>query len=133
VPLPCFTGGAELDLAQLGRPAVINFWSSQCAPCRKEMPQLQRFADAAQGRLVVIGVDTADDRAGAAGAAQDFGVTYPVLFDPQSRLLDAWGQTGLPITLFVDEHGIVRHEDRSGALQLSTLDDATRQYLGVAP
>ncbi len=49
--LPCFTGGALLDLARLGRPAVINFWSSTCGPCRHEMPALQRFATAHAGQL----------------------------------------------------------------------------------
>jgi len=133
VVLPCFTGGTGVDLATLGRPAVVNFWASTCAPCRKEMPQLQRFAESTAGPVVVIGVDTADERSAAAAAGSDFGVTYPVLFDPQSRLLKAWGRNALPVTLFVDAHGVVRHEDLTGAQTVSTLDDSVRRYLGISP
>jgi thiol-disulfide isomerase/thioredoxin len=133
VVLPCFTGGTSVDLATLGRPAVINFWASTCAPCRHEMPQLQQFAESAADTVVVIGVDTADERSAAAAAGSDFGVTYPVLFDPQSRLLNAWGRNALPVTLFVDAHGVVRHEDLTGAQTMSTLDDSVRRYLGISP
>jgi thiol-disulfide isomerase/thioredoxin len=133
IVLPCFTGGAGVNVATLGRPTVINFWSSTCSPCRKEMPQLQRFADAQAGKVVVIGVDTADERSAAAAAGSDFGVTYPVLYDPQSRLLSAWGRSALPLTLFVDASGVVRHEDLAGAQTVSTLDDSVSRYLGIAP
>jgi thiol-disulfide isomerase/thioredoxin len=133
VRLPCFTGGAAVDLAALGRPAVVNFWSSSCAPCRKEMPELQRFADAARGRVLVIGVDTADTRDAASAAGTDFGVSYPVLFDPRSQLLTAWGRNALPVTLLVDAAGTVKHEDVSGALTRSTLDQLSARYLGIAP
>jgi thiol-disulfide isomerase/thioredoxin len=131
VALPCFTGGASVNLASLGRPAVINFWASTCGPCRTEMPQLQHFYQVSRGQVAVIGVDTADDRTRAVAAGTDFGVSYPVLFDPQSKLLSAWGRGVLPVTLFVDATGVVRHEDLTGALTLSTLDDSARRYLGV--
>ena len=131
VTLPCFTSGGGVDLARLGRPMVINFWASTCGPCRKEMPQLQQFAAAVNGRLLVIGVDTADSRDAAAAAGSDFGATYPVLFDPQSQLLSAWGRQVLPVTLFVDSSGIVRGEDMSGALTLARLGDLADRYLGI--
>jgi thiol-disulfide isomerase/thioredoxin len=131
VVLPCFTGGRGVDLARLGRPMVINFWASTCAPCRKEMPQLQQFAAAVDGRLFVIGVDTADTRDAAAAAGADFGARYPVLFDPRGQLLSAWGRQVLPVTLFVDQFGVVRGEDVSGALTMARLDYLAERYLGI--
>jgi thiol-disulfide isomerase/thioredoxin len=133
VALPCFTGGRSVDLARLGRRMVINFWASTCSPCRKEMPQFQQFAASVNGRLLVIGVDTADGRDAAAAAGVDFGATYPMVFDPQSKLLSAWGRQVLPVTLFVDQFGIVRGEDMTGALTVAGLNEKAGRYLGITP
>ncbi len=131
ISLPCFTGGEPVDLAHLGRPAVLNFWASSCAPCRAELPALQRFADAHRTGVLVIGVNTADGRSAAASAGTDLGVSFPAVFDPRSRLLTAWGRTALPVTLLVDATGAVRHEDVTGALTESTLEGLAHRYLAV--
>src|SRR5690606_30904160 len=81
VGLPCFTGGEQVTLSDLGQPMVINFWASYCQPCRKELPELQRFADAVEGRVLMIGVVTTDSRAAAASLGEDFGVQFPSVFD----------------------------------------------------
>jgi thiol-disulfide isomerase/thioredoxin len=119
-----------ITLSRLGRPALINFWASSCGPCRKELPELQRLADA-HPDLVVIGVVTADRASAAAAAGAAFGVRFPSVFDPDSRLLSQWGRSALPVTLFVDPSGRVRHEDLSGALTLDRAAELAHQYLGV--
>ncbi|GAB1643517.1 TlpA family protein disulfide reductase [Krasilnikovia sp. MM14-A1259] len=103
--LPCFTGGAPVRLAGLRGPAVVNVWASWCAPCRTELPAMQRLADRAAGRLTVVGVDTGDDREAAAGFATDQQVTLPTLYDRDKKLIAALGRTTLPVTVFVDGQG----------------------------
>jgi thiol-disulfide isomerase/thioredoxin len=131
VTLPCFSGGASVRLAHLGRPAVINLWSSTCAPCRHELPEIQRFADATRGRVDVVGVITADDRDSAAAAGTDFGVSFPAVFDPDRRLLIALGRDALPVTVFVTATGTIAHVDMTGALTLPAVTDLAQRFLGV--
>jgi thiol-disulfide isomerase/thioredoxin len=54
-------GGGELAMSPLrGRPLVLNFWATWCAPCVKEMPMLDAFhrEHQAQGwRVVGLAVD----------------------------------------------------------------------------
>ena len=83
ISLPCLTGGEDLELGRIGRPAVINLWASWCGPCRTELPELQRFADAAGDRVVLLGVVTGDTRSAATSLAADLGVTFPSVFDAQ--------------------------------------------------
>jgi thiol-disulfide isomerase/thioredoxin len=131
VSLPCFTGGEQVTLSKLGQPAVINFWASYCQPCRRELRELQRFADATDGRILVIGVITNDTRTAAAAAGVDFEVRFASVFDAGGALERAWGRSVLPVTLFVDARGQVRHEDLSGALTQGRVADLAARYLGV--
>jgi thiol-disulfide isomerase/thioredoxin len=129
--LPCFTGGEPIALGGLGQPAVINLWASWCAPCRKELPEFQKFADAHGDRVLVLGVDTFDTRTAGASAGSGFGAHYPNLFDPDKKLQQAVNAPGLPMTIFLDAHGSVKHTDATGALTAEKLSALATQYLGV--
>jgi thiol-disulfide isomerase/thioredoxin len=132
VTLPCFTGGEPVAVAGLGRPSVVNLWASWCEPCRTELPELQRFADLGADQVTVLGVITGDTRTAAAAAAEDFGVSFPAVFDPDRSLLASIGRNALPVTLFLDAKGGIRHLYQGAEpLTLSTLERLTRQYLGV--
>lgn len=129
--LSCFTGGAPVALRGLGQPAVINLWASWCEPCRAELPEFQRLAGETGGRFLVLGVVTQNTRPAAASLGADAGVTFPNLYDESAALLHAVAGSGLPVTLFVDAGGVVRHVDRSGALDLPTLRTLVGRHLGV--
>jgi cytochrome c biogenesis protein CcmG, thiol:disulfide interchange protein DsbE len=103
--LPCFTGGQPVRLADLPGPAVLNVWASWCAPCRAELPAMQRLADRATGRLRVVGVDTGDSRAAAAWFGADAGVSLPTLYDRDKELINALHRPALPLTVFLDGGG----------------------------
>ena len=93
-----------------GRPLLINFWATWCAPCLREMPLLQKLQDQRGDRLQVIGI--AVDRL---PAVQSFlaeaGVSYPVLVGQQDAM-DAAELFGpeflaLPFSIFVGADGAV--------------------------
>ncbi len=132
VSLPCFDGGAPVRLAALGRPAVLNLWASWCAACRQEMPAIERFAATSGDRVAVIGVDTIDTRTGGGSVIQDLKITYPNLVDDQQALLHAVGRTTLPVTLFVDAHGTIRHVyANTDVLTETALGQLVHTYLDV--
>jgi thiol-disulfide isomerase/thioredoxin len=131
VVLPCFTEGEPVELATMGRPMVVNLWASWCEPCRTELPELQAFADRHPDQIAVIGVVTEDTRAASASLAEDLNVTFPALYDSGGMLRRALGSGALPITLFVDAAGHVRHTAATGKLTASTVETLAREHLGL--
>jgi peroxiredoxin len=104
--------GTSFTLSEFrGRPVVINFWASWCAPCRAEMPELVRAYEAHRGSgLVVVGVNVTDqDRMENARAFVDeFDVTYPIAFDETGTVSSGYGVLGLPTSVFVNPKGAIQ-------------------------
>ena len=99
--------GQESGLDQYrGKWMVLNFWATWCAPCRKEMPALQRLADA-MPEIAVVPVATGRNDVGQIVKFYgEAGVTsLPLLRDPKSGLAHQMGVLGLPVTLIVNPEG----------------------------
>ncbi|MDP2955130.1 MAG: TlpA disulfide reductase family protein [Longimicrobiales bacterium] len=105
-------GGDSVSLAGLrGQVVLLNFWATWCAPCRHETPFLQALYQERKSRgLEIVGasMDTGDARGQVADFVEEYGVTYPILLDPQMRGMDLYRVLGLPATFLVDREGILR-------------------------
>ncbi len=110
--LPDLDGGTRRLADWQGKLVLVNFWASWCAPCRREMPILDRARTqhAAQG-LEVIGV-AADEPGPTRDFLAEFPVGYPVLIDDPARGEDASIRFGnnrnvLPYTVLIGRDGRV--------------------------
>lgn len=107
--LPCLCGSERVPLRSLtGTPTALNLWASWCAPCRAELPDIQRFATAAHGRVRVVGVDSKDVSPDASRSyPADAGVRFPSLYDRTGQTSRRLGVPGLPSTVFLRADGTI--------------------------
>jgi thiol-disulfide isomerase/thioredoxin len=129
--LPCL-GGGTLDLgAAPGTPTVVNLWGSWCSPCRDELPVMQQLADAAGGRVRVLGVVSKDGVPQAESFAEDAGLRFPSAFDGQGRLMTAEGLNALPVTFFLTADGAVAYRQVGPVSSVQQLEQLVADHLGV--
>jgi cytochrome c biogenesis protein CcmG, thiol:disulfide interchange protein DsbE len=125
-------GGGTLDLgAAPGAPTVVNLWGSWCPPCRDELPVLQELADAAGGRVRVVGVISKDGVPQAESFAEDAGLRFPSAFDGQGDLMTRLGLNALPVTYLLDAGGAVVYRQVGPVASLQQLEQLVGAHLGV--
>lgn len=89
-----------------GKPVIINFWATWCAPCRVEMPELQNLHEQFPDDLHIIGVNLNETPAQIATWVEEFSLTFDILPD-DGRLADAYRLRSPPSTFIVDPEGVV--------------------------
>lgn len=90
-----------------GKPIIVNFWASWCAPCRIEHSTLEVLAQR-QG-ITLYGVDYKDDPAKARAFLSELGNPFgKINQDKDGRVAIDWGVTGVPETFVVDSKGVIR-------------------------
>jgi cytochrome c biogenesis protein CcmG/thiol:disulfide interchange protein DsbE len=97
---------SRADLAT-GRPTLVNFFASWCAPCRLEAPILKELST--RSDFAIYGVVYKDDPAKARRFLEEFGNPFArINSDPQGFAGIEWGITGVPETFVIDGRGVIR-------------------------
>ena len=113
-PAPQFTlsarGGGDVSLSQYhGQVVMINFWASWCGPCRTEMPLLDSiYKKYNKLGFTLLGVNVEPDSKAADDWLKQTPVTFPILFDKDSKVSKLYQVAGMPSTVIIDRNGKVR-------------------------
>jgi peroxiredoxin len=111
--------GARVSLSDFqGQVVLLNVWATWCAPCRDEMPSMQRLFEALDGTDFEILAVSVDARVGETDAfgrpggnlavfADELGLTFPILHDPTGRIQQIYQTTGVPETFLIGRDGVI--------------------------
>lgn len=104
-----------------GQVVLLNIWATWCAPCREEMPSMQRLYEDLTSRdepftILAVSVDAPPglrDAGGNLGGdlqafADELGLTFPILHDPSGAIQRIYYTTGVPESFVVDREGLIR-------------------------
>lgn len=103
-------GGNKVRLSDsLGKPVIINFWATWCPPCKKEMPEIQRFYEDYKDEIDVFAVNITSNEVNK-GVVEKYvttgGFSFPILFDTEG-LFRYYEVLDMPATFFIDEEGVI--------------------------
>ncbi|MFZ5876029.1 MAG: redoxin domain-containing protein [Nitrospirota bacterium] len=105
-------GGASALNEFRGKVVLLNFWATWCGPCRAEMPSLEALSHQFPSQdFVVVGIST--DYEGAQIVQpfmESFGLTFPILLDPEMVVNDKFEIRSLPTSIVLDRRGVIRHK-----------------------
>jgi cytochrome c biogenesis protein CcmG, thiol:disulfide interchange protein DsbE len=104
-----------------GRPAYINVFATWCSPCRVEFPAIVEQTKQYGDRIAFLLVDEQESANTVKTFAREFGVVAPVAVD-RGQFAAAFDVGGLPWSIFIDRHGIVRYIYR-GRIPANVLGD----------
>ncbi|MBH0201764.1 MAG: TlpA family protein disulfide reductase [Nitrospira sp.] len=110
--------GKPQSLSQYrGKVVLVNFWATWCKPCTTEMPAMQVTFDKLREKgFVVLAVNELEDEPKVRDHIKQHGHTFPVLMDRDNKVANQFGVFGLPVSVFIDEKGVVREYIKGGLL-----------------
>ena len=92
-----------------GKVVFLNIWATWCPPCREEMPSMESLYQRLKGRgfeMLAVSIDREGEKVVSPFAAK-YGLTFPVLLDPDSKTYRLYGLTGVPESFILDKSGVV--------------------------
>lgn len=103
-----FLDNSPVQLSQLkGKVVVLNFWFSGCAPCIKEIPELNELVKKYEGQDVEFISITYDPKDVAAEFIKKHNFKYKHIVDAQN-IVDSYKVTAYPTHIVLDRDGKVK-------------------------
>ncbi|MGE7760501.1 TlpA disulfide reductase family protein [Peribacillus sp. NPDC097895] len=116
--------GKQVELSDYkGKKVMLNFWATWCPPCKKEMPDMQKYSQQAGDDVVILAVNI-DPENDVRAFAEENGITFTIPLDSQSAknpVNELYKILSIPTTYFIDKEGIIRHKVIS-AMQLKDME-----------
>ncbi len=92
-----------------GKPVMLNFWATWCAPCSAEMPNIEKaYEQHSDGDVVILAVNQNESAEQVSGYADLYRLHFPILLDDHGEVGNKYRVQALPTTIFIDRTGTIR-------------------------
>ena len=128
--------GDQTSLQEIleGKPAVINFWTSKCPPCKEEMPDFEELYQEIKDQVQFIMVDgvgcMGETEESGRAYVEEQGFTFPVYYDLEMDGVLNYGIRAFPTTYILNGEGRLV-TGGSGMITKETLQELLEQVYGA--
>jgi cytochrome c biogenesis protein CcmG/thiol:disulfide interchange protein DsbE len=126
--LPDLAGGTVSLEALRGRPVVVDFWATWCAPCERQVPVLNAFHDKYGDRIPVLGIAVDVDPENVGPFVRRHGLRYRVLLGDEG-LAQQYEAYGFPTLYVIRPDGTI-HSAHVGVVTPEALEAAVKEWAG---
>jgi peroxiredoxin len=94
-------------------PVLLTFWALWCAPCKEELRAVQGLYDRYRGRgfaVIAVNQDSPRSLAKVRAYISSQAFSFPVIRDPEGRLLERFGGQAIPYSLLFTRTGELAHK-----------------------
>ena len=85
---------------------MVHFWATWCAPCRRELPALEKAHQFLKLHgISVLAVNIGETEDHVRKFLSDRSLSFPILIDPLASLRKPWQLQGMPTSYVVDSRG----------------------------
>jgi peroxiredoxin len=115
-----------------GKIVLVNFWATWCKPCTTEMPAMQTVYDKLRDKgFIVLAVNELEDEAKVREHIRTYGHTFTVLMDHDNRVANQYGVYGLPVSVFVDQNGLIQEYVKGSLLTQERIQEVVDRLQGA--
>jgi thiol-disulfide isomerase/thioredoxin len=129
VEMQDMASGADVTIVPTGKPMVVNFWFSACAPCVRELPAISDAAEKYGDTVQFIGVNPNDSREVAQAFLKNLGVKFASYIDDGDQVSAVEVGT-FPTTYFLNADGVIV-KMQAGELKPEDIERILKEDLGV--
>ncbi len=92
-----------------GKIVLLNFWATWCAPCRLEMPLLEKHSqEIAGGEFVILAINLQESIDQVQEFVDEMGLSMPVLLDLDGKVSQQYHIIGYPSSILIDRNGTIQ-------------------------
>ncbi|AEH47705.1 TlpA disulfide reductase family protein [Parageobacillus thermoglucosidasius] len=112
-----------------GKPVIVNFWTTWCPPCKKEMPDMEKFYKAYHSEVALLAVHltSQDTRENAKSFVSEYQISFPVALDEKKKALKLYQIQTIPTSYIIDRDGVIRKKI-VGPMTYKQMVEATAEF-----
>jgi len=105
--LPLLNGEKFVLSENIGKKVIVlNFFTTWCGPCKKEIPELNRFyGKYPDEELVFIGIDGNEEKDIVESFVKEYKMIFPVGIDDGRKIMEKYGVESYPTTILIGSNG----------------------------